>query len=271
MGRKYQRSESLEEPLHSGVNTAAKMQRRQLTERGTMSEAFDPYRKWLGIPPTEQPPNHYRLLGIAPYEDDPDVITHAADRQMTHLRTFQGGKYRDQSQQILNEVSAARVCLLSAEKKSAYDAQLKQQLAPPVSVRWEPPPPPPQESIPQGSVPRGTLPEGKAVAVGAPVSHAAPVVRTSGRSRPGGYARSRKKDSTLAIVLALLAVAAIAVAGILFALLGQPQSPVTNSPQPTAPARRAAPPSEANRPSAQSPPRREPAPTAPVDTPAAAR
>ena len=26
-------------------------------------EAIDPYHKWLGIPPHEQPANHYRLLG----------------------------------------------------------------------------------------------------------------------------------------------------------------------------------------------------------------
>ena len=32
------------------------------------SEEFDPYRKWLGIPPQEQPPNHYRLLGIAVFD-----------------------------------------------------------------------------------------------------------------------------------------------------------------------------------------------------------
>jgi hypothetical protein len=25
---------------------------------------FDPYRKWLGIPPKDQPPHYYRLLGI---------------------------------------------------------------------------------------------------------------------------------------------------------------------------------------------------------------
>ena len=29
-----------------------------------MAANFDPYYKWLGIPPEEQPPNHYRLLGI---------------------------------------------------------------------------------------------------------------------------------------------------------------------------------------------------------------
>ena len=38
-----------------------------------MPEEFDPYRKWLGIPPKDQPPHYYRLLGIALLEDDPDV------------------------------------------------------------------------------------------------------------------------------------------------------------------------------------------------------
>src|SRR5437016_4429115 len=42
-----------------------------------MPEEFDAYRKWLGIPPEDQPPHHYRLLGIAPFEDDPDVIQNA--------------------------------------------------------------------------------------------------------------------------------------------------------------------------------------------------
>jgi len=51
--------------------------------------AFDPYRKWLGIPPEEQPPDHYRLLGIARFESDPDVISNAADRQMVHVRSYQ--------------------------------------------------------------------------------------------------------------------------------------------------------------------------------------
>ena len=42
-----------------------------------MSEAFDAYYKWLAIPPHQQPPNHYRLLGVAALESDeplgPDV------------------------------------------------------------------------------------------------------------------------------------------------------------------------------------------------------
>ena len=56
-----------------------------------MSEAFDPYFKWLAIPPQEQPPNHYRLLGVPLFISDLDVIESAADRQMAHVRTFSSG------------------------------------------------------------------------------------------------------------------------------------------------------------------------------------
>lgn len=80
-----------------------------------MSETFDAYRKWLGILPTEQPPDHYRLLGIVRFEDDADTISNAADRQMAHVRTFQTGPHSALSQKLLNEIAAARVCLLPTE------------------------------------------------------------------------------------------------------------------------------------------------------------
>jgi hypothetical protein len=95
-----------------------------------MSDSFNGYHVWLGIPPNEQPPNHYRLLGIAPFETDLDVIDHAADRQMAHVRTFQAGRNAALSQQILNELAAARVCLLNAERKLEYDERLRAKLNP---------------------------------------------------------------------------------------------------------------------------------------------
>jgi hypothetical protein len=95
-----------------------------------MSESFNGYHVWLGIPPGEQPPNHYRLLGIALFETDLDVIDHAADRQMAHVRTFQSGRNAGLSQQILNELAAARVCLLNPERKTEYDAQLRTKVGP---------------------------------------------------------------------------------------------------------------------------------------------
>ncbi|HET6879142.1 MAG TPA: DUF1080 domain-containing protein [Pirellulales bacterium] len=90
-----------------------------------VSETFDPYRKWLGILPAEQPPDHYRLLGIVRFEDDADTISNAADRQMAHVRTFQTGPHSVLSQKLLNEIAAARVCLLDAAKKGEYDRQLR--------------------------------------------------------------------------------------------------------------------------------------------------
>ena len=56
------------------------------------------------------------------------MIESAADRQMTHVRTFQSGKYAEHSQRILNEISAAKVTLLDPAKKGAYDAPLRLKL-----------------------------------------------------------------------------------------------------------------------------------------------
>ena len=96
-----------------------------------MNPPFDPYYTWLGIPPSEQPSHHYRLLGLQLYEANARVIENAADRQMRHLRSFQTGANSADSQRLLNEVAAARICLLDPEKKSAYDQQLASRLAPP--------------------------------------------------------------------------------------------------------------------------------------------
>jgi hypothetical protein len=90
-----------------------------------MSQNFDPYYEWLGIPPKHQPPHHYRLLGIEMFEDNHNVIERAADRQMAHVRTYQTGKHAKLSQQLLNEISSARVCLLDQSKKSKYDEELR--------------------------------------------------------------------------------------------------------------------------------------------------
>ncbi len=118
-------------------------------------EPFDPYYHWLGIPPDEQPPNHYRLLGIQPLEEHREVIQNAADRQMAHLRTFQSGPRAGESQQLLNEVSAARVCLLSQQKKRVYDQQLRETLsARSALARTVPPAPhPPAVTPPAASQP----------------------------------------------------------------------------------------------------------------------
>ena len=91
-----------------------------------MSDAFDPYYIWLGIPPEEQPANHYRLLGLTLFEENSEVIEAAANRQMAYLQELTAGDaHIDEAQKILGELARARVCLLSSEKKEAYDKTMR--------------------------------------------------------------------------------------------------------------------------------------------------
>lgn len=86
---------------------------------------FDPLHKWLGIPPNEQPPDDYRLLGVARFESDLDVIDVAADRHLSFLHDMTNGEHGDLAESLSNRISAARLKLLNTDKKAAYDLQLR--------------------------------------------------------------------------------------------------------------------------------------------------
>lgn len=114
---------------------------------------FDPYLNWLGIPPHDQPPNYYRLLGIVLFESNPDAIEQAADRQSLRVGAYQSGPQGEMCQQLLSEIAMARFCLVDPQQKAAYDGQLNESLsqrgersvaAPPPpagSQQYNPPPP----------------------------------------------------------------------------------------------------------------------------------
>lgn len=89
------------------------------------------YHKLLGI--SETSPDDYKLLGIDRFEQDLDVISNAADRQMMYLRTLRNSEAQ---QLLLNEIAAARVTLLDREKRAKYDLTL---LGPPKECRLDPP------------------------------------------------------------------------------------------------------------------------------------
>jgi hypothetical protein len=190
-----------------------------------MSEQFDPYRKWLGIPPKDRPPNHYRLLGIPLFEEDPDVIENAADRQMAHVRTYQSGQHAAASQKILNELSTAKLCLLDSEKKAQYDEHLKAELSPSPPRPPVPPPPqtpePPAVAVVAGDAPAAPKPAGLPL-VDAGAGSAAPTIPIASKP-PGagsGRARPRRKSSNLPIVLiggaaAVLVIALLGVSAIM--------------------------------------------------------
>lgn len=93
-----------------------------------MSAPFDVYHRWLGIAPPDQPPHHYRFLGLTLYESDPEVIRDAAERQIAHVRNYQLGTHAELCQRVLNELAAAKACLLDPEKQAAYDAELRADL-----------------------------------------------------------------------------------------------------------------------------------------------
>ncbi|MGB0597936.1 MAG: SUMF1/EgtB/PvdO family nonheme iron enzyme [Rubripirellula sp.] len=100
-----------------------------------MSDAdFDPYHKWLSIPPAEQPANYYRLLGVELFNSDPDIIDLAAQRQMSFVRTFALGEHGERAQSLLNELAKARAILLDPESKAKYDAWLNAQQRQPAAV-----------------------------------------------------------------------------------------------------------------------------------------
>ena len=62
---------------------------------GGAVEKFNAYHVWLSIPPAEQPPNHYRLLGLSLFEANREAIESAAVGRTMLLRTFALGKHME--------------------------------------------------------------------------------------------------------------------------------------------------------------------------------
>ena len=94
-----------------------------------MAAAFDPYHKWLGIPPGCRPPTHYQLLAISPEERDRSVINAAVTRQSAYVRNFQVGEHGSDAARILGEIQSAKLCLLDPSSRAEYDARLAKETA----------------------------------------------------------------------------------------------------------------------------------------------
>ncbi len=92
-----------------------------------MASEFNPYLKWLGIPPHEQPPNHYRLLGIELFESDAEEIALAANRRVLQIQSMKTGNPA-LVKRIIDEIADAADCLLDPEKKDGYDVALQLQI-----------------------------------------------------------------------------------------------------------------------------------------------
>lgn len=89
-----------------------------------MAKKFDPYRRWLEIRPDEVR-THYRLLGLSLFESHPATIEAAAERRMATVRSFESPEHAEPARKILDELAAAKACLLDPQQKAAYDEQLR--------------------------------------------------------------------------------------------------------------------------------------------------
>ena len=85
---------------------------------------LDVYRDWLGIKEPERPLNHYQLLRLKKFEDDPDKIRAHYRKLNAHVRKYSSGQYGTQSQELLNELAKAMLCLTDVKRKGEYDVTL---------------------------------------------------------------------------------------------------------------------------------------------------
>lgn len=157
-----------------------------------MSDPFDPYYFWLGIPPKDQPPNHYRLLGLDLFESNATAIDNAAERQMIHLRQISTGPRGKIAQELLNQVARARITLLDPAKKAEYDGQLRK--------------PPPDAPAAAGPPSRSRAGESPADAPVPPASP--PPIRTSHRSASQRSTRSYQY-AAIGVLIGLCVIAVV--------------------------------------------------------------
>lgn len=109
-----------------------------------MRASSDSYSTFLGITSSTGPPDHYVLLGIRRFERDPQAIREGAARQAARVRKQEASSNSAEADRLLKEIATAKICLLSADARDAYDAWLRQQVARPISrpsVELAPTPP----------------------------------------------------------------------------------------------------------------------------------
>ncbi|RLS54852.1 MAG: general secretion pathway protein GspE [Planctomycetota bacterium] len=85
---------------------------------------MDFYKEWLGIPEGPRPPDHYELLRLRKFEDDANRVRTNYKKLNGHVRKYATGQYSVQSQELLNEIAKAMLCLTDPERKRDYDESL---------------------------------------------------------------------------------------------------------------------------------------------------
>ncbi len=89
-----------------------------------MPSTLDVYRDWLKITETARPLDHYQLLRLKRFEDNIAKVREHYRAMNAHVRKFAAGEFAKQSQDLLNELARAMLCLTDAQRKAEYDASL---------------------------------------------------------------------------------------------------------------------------------------------------
>ncbi len=93
-----------------------------------MSDEIDVYKDWLGIPEGDRPPDHYQLLRLVQFEDEAEKIRNNYKKLNGHVRKYAAGKHSVRSQELLNELAKAMLCLTDDERKREYDISLGREV-----------------------------------------------------------------------------------------------------------------------------------------------
>ena len=89
-----------------------------------MPQTLDVYRDWLGIKETNRPLSYYQLMRLKKFEDDQAKIREHYRKMNAHVRKYAAGDFAKQSQDLLNELSRAMLCLTDVRRKREYDASM---------------------------------------------------------------------------------------------------------------------------------------------------
>jgi hypothetical protein len=152
-----------------------------------MSVKFNPYHQWLAVPEGIQVPNHYELLGLRVGEDSAELIRSAAAQRSRCLEPLLAGEQGMLARRLLDEIAAARSCLLDRRAKADYDRQLQRGDEAPADERPLPPCPAEPPLAPNsGRTPPAPDPAGAVPAGGEDRSESvtAPAVRVPGQRVP---------------------------------------------------------------------------------------
>ncbi len=85
------------------------------------------YREWLGIKDAEPPFDFYQLLRLNRFEDDQQRIRRHYRKLNAHVRKYSSGDFARESQELLNELARAMLCLTDVKRKAEYDKSLGRQ------------------------------------------------------------------------------------------------------------------------------------------------